>query len=229
MEQTIEQQGEKARSIVSLDELDLVYEGTVSIDLSADPFEGPPPVPDGIHFARLGIFRQSGDSGLKAGRAKDGRPFIMVRLQGTIEAEGKPYHGFKVFDQASTMIMRNGTCRIAGILHKLQQQVPSNTNPKELVRLLQVALEGEPLIGIETQWQAQSQQDDGTYKTILRGMKRFPPRLNPETGEVIPGEYLPVIEDPRTGERVTAQAVVLRYLTIDETNKELEREAARGR
>ncbi len=214
----------KAKSIVSLDDLDLEYSGDLNIDPNADAFAGLDPVPDGVHLVKLALFKSGEDTGLKAGKGKnDGKPFIMAKLVGTVVEEGKPYDKFKIFDQVSTMVMRTGTCRVAGVLSKLGIRVPASTNPRELMKALVVALEGEPVIGVETQWQASSLQADGNWKTLLRGMKRFPPRVNPETKEVIAGEYVSTVEDPNTGEPAKAQAAVLRYLTVEEANKEMAR------
>ena len=95
---------------------------------------------------------------------------------------------------------------MAGVLKALGIAVPATITMKALAKMLENALEGEPLIGIETQWQARAQHGD-KWETVTRGMKKFPQRAD--------GTYNHIIDDPETGEKVAAQATVVRYVAAD--------------
>lgn len=192
---------------VDLNDLALEDEALL-LDPDADAFQGPPPPPDGIHLVKLALFRRNGESPFQAGKDKHGRPYIMASVVGTLIAEGRSWNNQKVFDRVSTVILgTSGTCRMAGVLKALGIPVPATTTMKGLAQMFENALEGEPLIGIETQWQCRSQRGD-TWETILRGMKKFPQRQD--------GGHQHIITDPETGELVTAQANVLRYVQRDQ-------------
>lgn len=188
---------------IDLNDLALEDEA-LQLDPDADAFQGPPPPPDGVHLVKLSLFRRNGESPFQAGRDRRGRPYIMAAVVGTLVAEGKPWNNQKVFDRVSTVIFQSsGTCRMAGALKALGISVPATTSTKQLAQLLENALEGEPLVGVETRWEARAQHDE-TWVTVAKGMKRFPMRQD--------GSYQHIITDPDTGELVTAQATVVRYL-----------------
>jgi hypothetical protein len=191
---------------VDLNDLYLEDE-SLQLDPDADAFQGPPPPPDGVHLAKIMPFRKNGDSPFQVGKDKRSKPFIMAAVVNKAVAEGRPWDGANIFDRVSSVIMQNsGTCRMAGVLKALGITVPATTTMKGLARMLETALAGEPMICVETQWQARAQHGD-KWVTILRGMKKFPQKPD--------GSYSHIVDDPETGEKVTAQAVVLRYLPAD--------------
>ncbi len=191
---------------VDLNDLYLEDEA-LQLDPEADPFQGPPPLPDGVHLVKPSLFRRNGNSPFQAGMDKTSHKFVMASVVATVVAEGKPWNGAKIFDRVTTIMLGNTqTCRMAGVLKPLGVKIPATTTAKELAKTFETQLEGEPLIGVETQWQARAQHGD-KWVTLLRGMKKFPQRED--------GSYNHVIEDPETGEKVTAQATILRYMPAD--------------
>lgn len=196
----------------SIDLNDLQFEDDpLQLDPEADAFETPQPVPDGTHACQITLFRRNGESPFSAGKDKHGRPYIMASISGSVIAEGKPYNNTHVFDRVSTVVLSSSrTCRMAGLLRALGVPVPANTTARALAQMLETTLQGEPLVGIETQWQVRAQRGD-TWKTILRGMRKFPLRAD--------GSHNHVIDDPDTGEKLTAQATVLRYLPVEKVNR----------
>lgn len=192
---------------LDLNEISLVDEEPIEIDPEADAFATPAPPPDGTHLVKLKLFRQgSGDSGFTIAKDKNDNEYIQARLEARIVAEGQKYDNAPVFDRVNTIIMQStGTCSMAGVLRALKVPVPSRVSKRDLARTLATALEGEPLVKIETQWQIREEQSDGKWKTVLKGMKKFPPKKDGQ-GNVIPGEHEHVVDGN------AAQATVLRYL-----------------
>jgi len=188
----------------------------LSIDPNADAFAMPAPPPDGEYVMRMTINKNNSPTGFVGGKDKNDRAYISADFLLTVVKEGSDLNGRTVFDNASTMVMQSsGTCKMAGILKQaLKQDVPRNIGRQELARKFQAALVGEPLIGVEIQWQARSQQADGKYKTIARGMKKFPPRVDDEGNPT--GDFHAYVKDPNTQEEVQARAVPIRYFPASE-------------
>lgn len=208
----MEDEKEKLQGFDNLNDLPLIDEEPMNIDPDADAFAGFVLPPDGVHMAKLSLGKGGAVPTFQPGVDKNGKKYIAVNVEARIVAEDKPYNNAVIFDQASTIVMQStGTCRIAGILQALRVPVPSTMTKNQIVAQLAAQLEGEPLVQIETQWQAREQQDDGKWKTVVRGQKRFTPKHDAD-GNVVPGEYETFAESPRTGAQVDAKAIIVRYL-----------------
>lgn len=198
-----------------MSQTDVEYSKPVKIDLSdptailpdeditlnpdGDAFAGVAPTPDGEHIATLKL----GPRGITAGTTRSGHNYYNVHVECRVIAEGQRHDNFPVFDNVSTLISDfTGTSRMAGVLKALREPVPARTTLSELVKQFAKALEGQPRVKVVTRWEADQKQSDGKYKTIRRGMKKFP--------EITTGNYSPTITVD--GEEVTAQAKVTKYL-----------------
>ncbi len=198
----------------NINDLPLIDEEPLNINPEADAFASFAPPPDKTHIAKLKLATGGNSPAIQTGKDKNGRPFVMFAIEARIVAEGEPYNNAAVFDRVSTVVMQStGTCRMAGVLQALKVPVPRDMTAVQMAKQLAAVLEGEPLIKIETQWQAREQVDDDTWKTVVRGMKRFPQKRDKD-GNTIPGEYEHVIESPKTGATLDARAVILRYLPL---------------
>jgi hypothetical protein len=190
---------------IDLNELQLEEE-PLELNPEADPSTPPPPPPDGIHLAKLKVFRQGSESGWTRAKDKNGNDYIGVRLELRIVAPGEPYDDRPVFDRVNTIVMQGtGTASIMGPLRALKVPVPTKISKVELAKLLATQLEGEPTVKVETRWEIREEQEEGKWKTVRRGMKKFPPKHD-ANGNVIPGEY------DHTIDGLHAQATVVRYL-----------------
>ncbi len=164
---------------VDLNDLSLADE-EISVDADADAFAGPPPPDDGDHLVKLSLGKRK----VTMGKAKTGDNFFMVDINAKVVAG--PFENRILFDNASTMVMQNsGTCRIAGVLKALGEQVPSRTTKKDIARSLVDKLAGEPQSTVTSQWTAfcQSCKDDFEQShgkrgkkngIMLRGQRNFP-------------------------------------------------------
>lgn len=198
---------------IDINDISLATE-EVEVDDKADAFLTPPPVPDGIHLTKLKLMGNPGQQwqGQPSRDDPSKLGYLFCGIEARVIAEGKPYDGNPVFDNyVSTMIMQSsGTCRVAGILREgLKVRVPTRLKHQELAQMLNTALAGEPQVRVETRWEGFCDTCPGrrgkTGKVILRGMKKFPQKK-----EGAP--HLHVIECPKCGTEVTAQARIVRYL-----------------
>jgi hypothetical protein len=196
-------ESQKAKSIDLMD-LELEEE-PMDLDPDADAFAGPPPPPDGIHLAKIKLFKQGSDSGLTSGTAKNGKDFNMARVELRIIAPGQKYDNSPVFDRVSTLIMDStGTCAIAGVLKALKVSVPSRISKNALTKMLLEAIESEPELKIQTAWSLEEKNDEGKYKAIvyegkkLNRQSNFPKKDNGEYEHIVDGQ--------------SAQAKILKYL-----------------
>ncbi len=198
----------------SINDLPLIDEEPLNINAEADAFATFAPPPDATHVAKLKLATGGNSPAIQVGKDKNGHPFVMLSIEARIVAEGQPYNNSVCFDRASTVVMQStGTCRMAGVLQALRVPVPRDMTAQQMARQLAAVLEGEPLAKIETQWQAREEVESGVWKTVVRGMKRFPAKKDAD-GNVIPGQYEHTIESPKTGATLDAKAVILRYLPL---------------
>lgn len=172
----------------------------IELDPQGDAFAGPPPVPDGVHKAKLLL----GPQGVSVGKTDQGTAYIMVQIEARVLAEGESFDNFPVFDTASTLVQEStGTSRVSGVLGALGIAVPARIRLSDLARMLTDALEGSPLVTIKTQWEGYCGTCPGKKpgkigRVVLRGQKRFP-------------EGKHVTECPNCGSEVVAQARIRSY------------------
>ena len=106
-----------------------------------------------------------------------------------------------------------GTCGLVAIPPALKIKVPARTTKVDLVRMIKTYLEGEPLVGIEVQWQTRYQDENGAWKTLRKGMRNYPERVD-ENGQPT-GQYVPEVEAP-DGQTYPAKPVIAKYLPVEE-------------
>lgn len=188
-----------------------------------DPFALPAPPPDGRHQAIISLGRpaQGSDDPIQIKlQRKDGEtaetasgdPYLFVPVALKILAPGEDYDGLMVYDNVSSLKMRNGTTRLHEMLKACGNPPPRQCKLSTLRdMILQTLGGGNVTVEIETQWRAQVEETDAKtgkkeYKTLKTGMKNFPKLEN--------GNHDPKIAHPKTGEEVVARAEVKGYFLI---------------
>jgi hypothetical protein len=202
---------EKSKPIIDLDTLQLEDE-ELDLDVMADPDARTVP-PEGKYVVKLG-FNASNGSSFTQGKDRRGRSFIMANLMATIIADGKPWNNCRIFDSRSTLVLdSSGTCGLMAIPRALKVKVPAKTTKTELVKLVRAQLEGEPLVGVEVQWQSRYQDENGAWKTFRKGMRNYPQKLDDNGNPT--GHHIPEAEAP-DGQSYAAKAVVVGYMPAEE-------------
>lgn len=197
---------EKAKQI-DINDLQLSEE-MVDVQGDADAFAGPPPPADGDHLVKLSL----GKRGVSQGKAKDGKLFYMVDVNGKIISGD--FENRILFDNVSTMVMTNtGTSRIAGVLKALGDPVNGRVGILDTTRKFVEHLTGEPQVTVQTQWTAYCGDCNDAFKAnkskgkkggiVLRGEKRFP-----ENGDKT---HRAQVECPNCGSLLNARAEIVAY------------------
>jgi hypothetical protein len=186
------------------------------------------PVPDdGEHFVRLEL----GDGKIKVGQQsaeKGGRYFLTAHLAEKIYDDSENQSGV-LFDRVNSAIFERNGKRGSG-LHALMDTIgdplPNSSTLRDQYDQVERAIAQSPKVIAVTQWQASAKAETegevdaavnakyakagklqvGNYYTFLKGQRRFPVIDGSD-----PVKYDPEVENPITGERVRAQAIVLRY------------------
>lgn len=197
---------------IDINDLSLTTE-EVTVDEDADAFQMPPPAPDGIHRAKLKFQGTGMPWSAQPDRSDSSKiGYLFCGIEARIIAPDKPYDNNPVFDgYVSTMIMQSsGTCRVAGVVRALGGKIPSRTTHQGLAKILNDLIAGEPQVRIETRWEGYCETCPGrrgkTGKVVLRGMKKFPEK---------DGKIKHVVECKSCGTEVTAQARIVRYLSVE--------------
>jgi len=192
---------------VDLNNLDIVEEESIEgFNPEAEFYTTPNPPDDGVHLAVLSISDRK--AGVFSGTGKDGKPYFMIFPRAQIVEPGTRNDNLYVSDVASTMVMPNGSCKVAAILKALgQESIPRGAGA--MIKALHNLLLGNPQVKITTRWEAQPRDpgaDGKRRKPIIKGQNRFPPKPD--------GTHNPIVKDPETGEEVSAQAVVTKYQPV---------------
>lgn len=174
-----------------------------NINPEEDAWRDIPPVPDGIRLYKLTPGKAT------VGETKNKETLYMVNIQAKV-IEDPDFEGFMVFDSPNTIIPRGrSTNAMVGILYELGVDVRKdrsiNTKAKLAKRFYDEMVK-EPTLKAQTEWQCQkvTEDKDGkkVYKTIMKGMDRFPKDKD--------GKPIPVVVD-KDGEW-KAQAKVIRWI-----------------
>lgn len=184
---------------------------------AAQEFFSPPLPDDGDHLA---VFKL-GDRGIKVDRQRDsaglknGPIFLNVHAQLKIlDDTGK--ETMSVFDSLTSIAMQgSGISRLQSVLvlAGYADEVRAARNLADLKALVERAGSENPKVGITTRWEAQvnaGTKDAPKYENVAVGQKKFPPILG-ENGEPVPGKYNSEVTDPKSGEKVRAQARITKY------------------
>lgn len=182
--------------------------GTPEIDPDAQFYGGVAPIDDGKYVARLSISEKFPN--IRAADDDNGNvKYYALFIRANTVDPGTPNDNRYVSDFVSSQPMENGSCKAAAVLQACG--IPSTDIPRTqagVIKMLYNTLQGSPMARITTQWQAQPRPVAGEKrrKAILRGQRNFP----------IKGDKrIPTVEDPETGEEVTAVAAITRYEKID--------------
>lgn len=195
-----------------INDLDLRNEMLPDVDGNADPeeFFRVPILPDGKH---VGVMVK-GDKGVKINKQKDkdtGQRTGPIYVVAHVQLKSEDDDG-SVFDYLTSLIFR-GNSSLHAALALAGHEIPSRgVTAAQAVEAVEAALAQSPRVGFVTEWEAQV--NDGTkdapdYRTVLKGMKKFPPVLD-DAGQPT-GKYSPEVTDPKSGQPATAQARVKSY------------------
>jgi hypothetical protein len=196
---------------IDLENFVLAEDEAVDLDTQTDSFTFPAPPADGQYLVALEIDQTKGielKKIKKEGANKD-RPYLNANLIAKIIDPDGGLDGVPLFDNANTIIGRNRTCRVGGILLALGIELPASTTQKQLMELLRDALAVKPSVYVTTRWEGYSKI---LTKTVCKGQRAFPPKVD-ENGEPIDGEFQHTfVQD---GEEISAQAKITRYDRVD--------------
>lgn len=210
-----------------------LLEESLEFDPTVNPYDMPPPPPDGRYKVKLKQIDTKGTDGQPAlfkidqekdystpGTAKpvflsNGKPklFLSAALEASIIDPSGKFDGVKLFDRfMDSRTNRQGGVPMIHLLRCLGTPVPNNVNLATLRELFKKALALEPECEVESTWVGNISQDDSEhYKDRgekapkrVRGMHRFPEK---------DGKRLTEVEvEGRLGKMVqTAQATITNY------------------
>lgn len=197
-------------------DVDALLDQEVEYDPSVEnPWDAPAPPPDGKHSVILSLGRSStgGDPIIVARRRKEGETkdnatgeaYLMVPVVAKINEPGEAYDKLLVFDNAFSMIGRNGTSRIHEILKVVGDPAPKACSLRQLKELIEAALSGNASCIVETEWEASCEDPrkpgSKEYITVKKGMRNFPKNSA--------GEYIPQIEYLYTDASGASQSVMV--------------------
>ena len=176
------------------------------VNPDGDAFAAPAPVPDGSYDVLVAVQHSKFTRRhIKTGQNK-GKPFLTATLELTVVDPEGEFDGRKIFADINTLIQQSsGSSTIAGVLKALGVEVDTRTNDGALCQLLGQAVAAEPTCRVKTRWRAAAKDAEGKYQTLRSGMRSFP-ALNDEGTK-----FNHLIEDPQTGENVSARADVVRF------------------
>jgi hypothetical protein len=166
---------------------------------TADPFAGPPPVPDGEYVVTLSLGDKEAITKRTSG--KSGKDYYQVRVVAKIVDPTGKVDGRYVFDRVNTVIFGNSrSTRVAGVL----QALGIMAQPSDAVQAAQLAkaLKGSPQCRIKTRWETQCKNGEGKYITLFKGQKNHPVLED--------GSHSFTTTTPE-GDDVNAQVVVVNY------------------
>ncbi len=163
-------------------DIDALLDQEVEYDPEVEkPFEAPPPPPDGRHAAILSLGRGQGGNEpitVRPAKKEGGSPFLMVAVAAKLNEPGEAWDGLYVYDNAMSIIGRNGTSTIHEILKVAGNPAPRSTSLRDLKTRMEEVLSGNCSVEIETEWEASCEDPakpgSKEYITAKRGMRNFP-------------------------------------------------------
>jgi hypothetical protein len=172
---------------------------TLDVNTEADAYAQPAPPPDGKYRVKLKLVQQEDlatkekkDYIVKLTSGKGGTartPYYAASIEARIIDPTGKYDNIPVYDPwVGTFLNRDGSTKVSTILRKLVKADGSpwaapglKLNQKDWMDLFVKALQGEPEVGIETQWEWNCQpcgeeaKEKGTaYPKSIQGMQKFP-------------------------------------------------------
>lgn len=199
--------------VVDLDSIDSsLVEESISIDVTANPMEAPPPVSDGIHRVKLTGGKDWNQAETKENKAGNKTTYLSTKFRGQVMAEGSKDNNKLVFKNFLSTLTFEGKNEMAYILIKIygdnaeaKARVEAIKKPDVLAKAFRDALAGEPIIRVKTKWTARynaGTKEKPDYKTAMSGQSTFP--KNPD------GSFKHVIQVKDVGE-VAAGAEITDY------------------
>ncbi len=161
----------------------------VSGTTSVEDWQEVPVLSDGKH---RGIVKLADEKSISVKRranketgARDGEVFLSVHIM----CQDEDSKG-TAFDYVNTMKFRD-----LSSLHVLMvcagQALPNRASLAEIKELVELNLGSPQRVGFETEWEAQLKVGENDYRTVLKGMKNFPPVLD---GSGVPsGKFSPEV------------------------------------
>jgi hypothetical protein len=195
----------------------------IEADPEADYFELPPPPPDDQQYQVKVLLGDGGVTVRRQERKGDlngqrtGLLFLNFALELRIVDPGQPWDNAACFDNATSIVMQNsGTSKLHSILRALGAPAMGRMDLAALRDHALGVLAGEPTAVITGKWEARAKDQDGTYRTVLKGMKNFP-LLDPEHPELghSPWAEDRVRMDPKTRQQIGTGEMVRARFQVD--------------
>jgi len=204
---------------INLDELDAgLIQEEISINPDINPLEAPPPISDGVARYKLILQDDSWEKReTKENKQGNKTTFIMVKFSGQNLMEGTPDNNKRVFNVVNTLVF-DGKSEMGYILRmalgdtaEAKAYVAGLKNYGELAKAFKEVLSGNPIVRMETKWIASRKVEvEGQktkYESVKSGQRNFPMNdpKDPSKG------FKHVINDPKTGAEIVAQAIIQDY------------------
>ncbi len=194
-----------------LDTLDAsLVEEIIEINGEANAMEGPAPVDDGVHRVKL-LPLESSEVEVKETNPKKGgtpTPYIGFRFSGSVIDEGGPNNNKRIFGRVNTLVF-DGKSEMAQYIKVAKgggpdavAYVSTLNNYVKLAQAFKEVLASEPIIKVKTRWVAARKEEDGSYKTVLSGQKKFPQRADGKG-------YQSTIFDQKSQAEINAQVEIV--------------------
>ena len=216
------QGGGSSSSSGDLNDLSLLSE---SLDTNAhlDAFAGPPPIPDAIYQAKLQHIDNKDGRAFTIKQGKTG-PYLYTQQRATILDSTGKLDGRQLTDYyLPTTPDRNGAIPMVAVLAAMGVRIPGKANQKEIWEMYLKAIKGEPIIRIETAWEANLPQEISdlykaddvkarkVYAPRVIGMRKFP--QNPD-GSYQTETKVDCSNIGKGMQTATAQARIVRYYAL---------------
>jgi hypothetical protein len=200
---------------IDINDLQLSDEVMDGFDPSANQYAPPAPIPPAIYLVRLGFaendaakrwFQLGYNKEKYPEKAARGAFYLKTRLVGVV-TEGEfekrrvidPFVSTGIFDGSRTP----GTSAVASLVHVLGRgdELRADIGQFELAQLFENCLATEPIVRVQTDWEATFSKEAGRKQT--KGIKNFPTDAH--------GKPTHLLIDPVTNDRVAGYAVITRY------------------
>lgn len=190
---------------VDINDLNLFEEPIEGFDPAADPFAGPPPIPDGRYRVKVRYASDDPSRRWEKRTTSSGTSYYKTRIYAEI-VDGE-FEGRRAYDDfVSTMLLGSSrSSRAAGIARALGF-TPDTPTASGVVKALDAAINSEAICVAELAWRVREYDKETGTEFKLVGMRRFPEDSN--------GNKTPYVTNPNTGETVKADAYPVAFFPL---------------
>lgn len=182
----------------------------VEIDVNANAFQRPAPIPDALYVGKLAL--QTGNYAkpvIQGGEDKNGNDYFLGNFYVALlesATDGVPSEVLKgkskkIQGRVTTFETQDASGRKTNEMAAVAiaaGAVPNGNTLGEVAFAFDQAVRGGATVGVLTEWRAQKKDEKGQYNTVRRGMTNFPKNED--------GSYNPTITVD--GQELTARAEI---------------------